>query len=288
MRQAWVLALLLPLAGCVGGPDIPSDAATDTDPALEGLKLSAWTNFENGRLRMHGIVENLGDASHDIRIQCGEPWTTYIEAPDGRHIEFFEIVEEVNCVSLWDVLRPGNDIEVLYSWDYREHDLFNNTHTELLGGTYTWFLAFETRTRDEKLAVSIPIEHPGGDPLKGFRMDVEHDGALGFTVHVENDGEGAPLAEMGCGREWHIRIETAAGDEVPQEPMHTCLGFRTVHLGPGWTNTTTLQWDGMMWNATSQQNEPAPPGDYRFVATFGLRLAGREPSITDSVEFTLQ
>lgn len=288
MRQLWVIALLLPLAGCISGPDIPADAATDTDPALDGLQLSAWTELVKGRLRMHGIVQNLGDTSHDIRIQCGEPWTTSIVAPDGRHIEFFEIVEEVNCVSLWDVLRPGNDIEVLYSWDYREHDVFNATHTELLGGTYTWNLAFETRTRDEQLAVSIPIEHPGGNPLKGFDLDVAHDGELGFTVDVQNNGNGAPYAEMGCGREWHLRIESSAGDEVPMEPMAMCLGFQTLHLPPGWSNTTRLQWDGMMWNATTQSKEPAPPGDYVFIATFGLRLAGREPSMTESVAFTLQ
>ncbi len=279
MRQLWVVALLLPIAGCIGGPDIPADAKVDTDPALDDLTLSAWLVNHDDRVELHGIVENKGDSSHDIRVGCGEPWHPVLEGPDGRQINFFQIVERVGCPgqAVWDVMRPGNTKETLYSWDYRDHDVMNGTATELPAGTYVWTLIFELRDRDEKLAVSFPIDHPGGDELKGFTMAMDADNGT-YTATIQNDGRGAPLANIGCDHEWSWRVLGPEG-EVPLAPTFSCDGFATKRLQPGWMATSDFQWDGMAWNATTETKEPAGPGPFTVEATFHLRLDGPSKAV---------
>lgn len=148
------------LAGCFGPPDIPQDAATDTDEALPGLALSAWTDEHGERVRMHGVLVNSGQESYDIRAGCGEPWNSTLVAPDGSHVNYVQRPVEGNCAAVWDVLRPKAHLEVLYSWDFQDHDIENNVHEPVPPGNYTWVLQFSLRDRPETLETRVVVSRP--------------------------------------------------------------------------------------------------------------------------------
>lgn len=154
MRLWLVLAILA--AGCIGPPQAPADAVTATDPALQGLVLSAWTDAHGERLRMHGLLHNDG-GSYDIRYGCGEPWNSTIVAPDGAVVPYRQVMEDPKCPVLWDVLRPGAYLDILYSWDYRAHDPEAGSHVPVAPGNYTWVLQVSLRGRAEVLETQIPI-----------------------------------------------------------------------------------------------------------------------------------
>lgn len=266
----WIVALLalVTLSGCLS-PDIPEDAPVAEDEALPGLKLTAWTEEIPGRTRMHGVIENHGDVSYDIRIGCGHPWTSTILSPDGQEVRFREVLEEPGCAPFWDVLAPGGDMEVQYSWDGRDHDVENDIHTQMPDGLYLWSLQFHLRDRDDFLEVLNPIII-GADPLEAFEMTLSPHGQYAVDVAVHNNGAAQPFWS-GCGAEWDWSILDGNGTPLLLEPMATCQGFSETTFEAGAWHNATFQWDGRIWDADTETLSDAPAGDYAWQIRFGLQ-----------------
>ncbi len=289
---AFIAALLtFSLAGCFGSAEPPADAVTDTDEALPGLTLSAWTEMRGGRIRMLAIVHNDGPETYDIRIGCGEPWRSTLISPLGQQINFREVLEEPSCPTYWDVFRPNTDLEALYSWNFRDHDVEASTSKPVPDGIYDWVLQFTLRDRDEVLETHVPIRVGSTEgPLAGFSMQLRTGtipGGHGVNVTVHNGGSADPVFWTGCGMEWDVRILDAGGVPVPQEPMAQCEGFRETAFPAGHTEYAEFFWNGQIWDG--EENHPAPAGQYQWEVTFGLQgtAPGQGPTLVETARFTV-
>ena len=154
MKRLLLAALLVPLAGCFGPPDVPDDATVTEGP--QGLVLSSWTGMRGGRIEFHGVIENTGDEALDIRTGCGEPWTSTLVGPNGT-VPYVQVLEEPGCAAYWDALRPGAHLTFLHSWNFRGHDPEAGESWTLSGGTYAWTLRFELRDDTTALETTIAI-----------------------------------------------------------------------------------------------------------------------------------
>ncbi len=285
--------LTLSLAGCFGPPEVPSDATIAVNDALPGLTMSAWTEDVGGRIRMLALVENDGPETYDIRVGCGEPWRSHLTSPLGEEIHYREVLEEPGCPTYWDVLRPNAELETLYSWNFKDHDLDEGTSTPVPAGVYDWILQFTLRDSDEVLETRIPIrvDPPNESPLGGFHMALAT-GTVGSTygvnVTVHNGGATSPTFWTGCGMEWNIRILDADGDEVPQRDVFTCEGFTETTFPAGDTVYAEFFWNSTTYAGDADHLVPA--GTYQWEVTFGLQGTAPDqgPTMTQRAAFEVR
>ncbi len=281
--------LLVSLAGCFGSPEPPEDAATDQRDGLPGLTLYAWTVDVGGRTRMHALVENDGPHNYDIFVACGEPWRSRIIGPDGQDVHFIEVLEEPGCAKYRDVLRPNGDIDVLYSWNYRDHDVRNSTSTPVAPGMYEWVLQFTLRESEQFLEVRVPIQVVGDDdgPLAAFSMQLKTGtvpNGHGVNVTVHNGGSDNPDFWTGCSMEWSVRVLDSDGDEVPVDWGGNCAGFINTVFPAG-----SHHYAEFFWNGTTPAGDAyhvVPAGQYFWEVSFGLKGTG-DDVLTKRAAFTV-
>lgn len=279
--------LLVPmLAGCVG-PEVPDDAIVLTDPALPGLQFEVWIQEVGHRIQLHGMATNTGDKGHWLRLGCGHPWETTLLGPDGQDIGFIEVLEEAACAPVFDILQPGQSKDILYSWDYRDHDRDGGESRPIVAGTYHWSLAFAVRDSDVTLGHTFQVVVAQEPTDFALSLQPGRDGdAYVVAAAVTNRGAETVLYE-GCGTEWASRILDANQHEVPLEPMFQCLGFQSTTFEKGATRETRFSWNTMVWDAANETASPAAAGDYTWEITFQSQGGNGGGNVTQRAAFTV-
>jgi hypothetical protein len=128
---------------------------------------------------------------------------------------------------------------------------------------------------------------------------------LGFSGHLTGSGPSVHVevaANDFGGRTYRVPdgacaqpvVETMRGPSgqavLPRQPPAPCHGFALRDFLPGDYVGKSFQWDGRLWNSTSEGYEPAPVGTYTWQVTFDVYPAnatGPSGGVALQLEFTV-
>lgn len=156
--KAFLLVLLIGLAGCTTPPQAPADAVEARDDAAPGLVLRAWTEPTDGGLLLRGELVNGGDRPVDHRVECGHPWNSTISDADGRQVRPF--VRDPCHDYFYQSLTPGAVLEFRQTWDLADHEPGEPEGEPVPAGNYTWDLEVGVVRPQAMLRTALDIVVP--------------------------------------------------------------------------------------------------------------------------------
>ena len=170
-------------------------------------------------------------------------------------------------------------------------------------GPPTWTSNSTSASSSSPTATQAPTSF-GPHDQEDTASDAAYPG-LGFSGHLTGSGPSVHVevaANDFGGRTYRVPdgacaqpvVETMRGPSgqavLPRQPPAPCHGFALRDFLPGDYVGKSFQWDGRLWNSTSEGYEPAPVGTYTWQVTFDVYPAnatGPSGGVALQLEFTV-